>query len=656
MRSRLLLCAALACAVSCVKRVAPSAGEDRTTTSGVRQSFGGGGEVPSGSEVTWDFGDGTPPAKGSSVEHAFPHAGAFTVTETIRDKDGEQRTSQAHVTVLRRSVPMALPADVRSALVVQSPWAKLSLHRAVAERLSLGNFFDEVARTLSDALGFDALNPKALDANGFDPDEGTALYTVPQDPEALVMAVGTSDDVKALAAVRRMLQRGGGRVSGGPYQLTEAKLADGTSALLGVGAGGEKVGVIQRYGYLYIRTAGLTDPLVALASAAALPPDKGLAVEQSWLTALRHVGQGDAVFYSRGAPPGADGEGRARLAGELGSLTFSVSDRPDLLQVKLFSELKNLKPPELAEALKPAKAPPDLAARLPPGAAGYLKLSASPTALWKQLVRAAGADASRARDRVQESTGLDVEKDLLPSFTGNVGVALYLDASSLIEALMGEQVASFDRSSFLAVAELAQGNSLQAALDRATKGRAASDRLVLKGGGIFWRLGDAAQAAIKDGFFFLSLGGPPLAAKEAPAATSKRRPKPPPPQEPTPAQLGALGPVLLAAPGDGSLSESLKRAGLRGFDVPSQQDAWLDIGGIVLSIQRAAEGQGGMAQVAAGLLSERAAGLRDAQAELRPGADGAEADLWIRFPAGSEEASTPPSAPNDKPVAPPAGK
>jgi hypothetical protein len=603
--------------------------------------------------VTWDFGDGTPSVKGTRVEHAFPHAGAFTVTETIRDKDGQQRIAQAHVTVLRRTVPMALPADVRSALVVPSPWARLSLHRAVAERLSLGNLFDEVARTLSDALGFDALNPREADANGFDPDEGVALYTVPQDPEALVLAVGTSDDAKAVAAVRRMLQRGAGRVSGGPYQLTEAKLADGTPAVVGVGAAGDKVGVIQRYGYLYVRTSGMTDPLVALASAAALPPDKGLAVEQSWLTALRHVGQGDAVFYSRGAPPGADGEGRARLASELGSLTFSVSDRPDLLQVKLFSELKNLKPPELAEALKPAKAPPDLAARLPPGPAAYLKLSASPTALWKQLVRASGADANRARDRVQESTGLDVEKDLLPSFTGNVGVALYLDASSLVEALMGEQVASFDRSSFLAVAELAQGNALQAALDRAIKARPASDRLVLKGGVIFWRLGDAAQAAIKDGFFFLSLGGPPLAAQEPPAKTSKRRPKPPPP-EPTAAQLGALGPVLLAAPGAGNLSGSLQRAGLRGFDVPSQQDAWLDIAGIVRSIQRAAEGQGGMAQVAAGLLSERAAGLRDAQAELRPGADGAEADLWIRFPAAPPDAAS--SAPNDTPIAPPAGK
>ena len=50
------------------------------------------------------------------------------------------------------------------------------------------------------------------------------------------------------------------------------------------------------------------------------------------------------------------------------------------------------------------------------------------------------------------ATGLDLEKDLIPSFTGNVGVAIFLDAQSLMEAIMGEQVGSLDRSVFLAVA------------------------------------------------------------------------------------------------------------------------------------------------------------------------------------------------------------
>src|SRR5258708_20133728 len=87
----------------------------------------------------------------------------------------------------------------------------------------------------------------------------------------------------------------------------------------------------------------------------------------------------------------------------------------------------------------------------PAGAASYLRISASPQALWRELARSDAADAARLRDRVQETLGLDVEKDLLPSFTGNVGVAVYLDAFSLIEAILGEQVVSLPRSSFLAL-------------------------------------------------------------------------------------------------------------------------------------------------------------------------------------------------------------
>src|SRR5437763_3976301 len=117
MRPGLARCAlAAVLAASCVKRVAPSAGDDRSATSGVVLAVGADMEVPEGTEVTWDFGDRTPPVTGARVNHAFPRAGAFTVTQTIRDKDGQARTSTAHVTVLRRSVPMAVPADIRAAL------------------------------------------------------------------------------------------------------------------------------------------------------------------------------------------------------------------------------------------------------------------------------------------------------------------------------------------------------------------------------------------------------------------------------------------------------------------------------------------------------------------------------------------------------------
>ncbi len=630
---RLLLCAALCLVSACIKRVAPGALEDRVTTSGVPLTFGQPRALPDGAQVLWDFGDGTPQASGPVVEHAFPHAGAFTITQTVRDKDGQQRTSSAHATVKARTVAMAIPADARGALVVPRPWARLQQHRRTAERLSLGGFYDEVVRTLSDGLGFDVLDPKQADANGFDPDDGLALYTVPQDPEALVITIGTSDDAKALAAVKRMLghDRVAGRFSGGAVTLSETKLADGTPALTGQLASGEKVAVVQRYGYLYVRTAGLTEPSLALQSALALAPDQGLAQDPTWLAAMKHVGGGDASFFSRGSPPAGLSESGSRLSQELGSSAFSVNDTDGEFRLRYFGQLKNVTPQQLAKDLAPSRPPPDLAARLPAGAAAYLKLSASPSALWHEMVRSSGADASRLRDRVQEVMGLDVEKDLLPAFTGNVGIGVYLDAGSLIEAVMGEQVGTFDRSNFLVVAELDAGKAavMQAALDRATRTRAASDRVPLPSG-VYYRLGDAAQAAVKDGFFYLSFGGPAAQPSEdpapAPAKKSKKKPAPL-----NPAQLGPLGLVLLPSEGAATLGATLQKAEAPGFDKASAQDLWVDIAGLVRSLQSAADKEGGMASVGARLLADRAAGLRDAQLELRAGDEGAEGELRLRF-------------------------
>src|SRR5436305_2286938 len=117
-----LACAAALILAACVKRVAPSAVEDRTVTSGVPTSFGSPGDLPEGTRISWNFGDGTPEASGAAVSHAFPHAGVFTITETVQDSDGEKRSVTAKVTVLRRAVATALPSDARAALIPEMPW------------------------------------------------------------------------------------------------------------------------------------------------------------------------------------------------------------------------------------------------------------------------------------------------------------------------------------------------------------------------------------------------------------------------------------------------------------------------------------------------------------------------------------------------------
>src|SRR5947209_7197804 len=97
MRYRLLLCVAAALATSCVKRVAPNPPDDRSTVTGVPLPFGERAELPEGSQVIWDFGDGTPPVTGAQVDHSFGRAGVYTIVETIKDKDGQSRTSRTHV-------------------------------------------------------------------------------------------------------------------------------------------------------------------------------------------------------------------------------------------------------------------------------------------------------------------------------------------------------------------------------------------------------------------------------------------------------------------------------------------------------------------------------------------------------------------------------
>ncbi|HYR19388.1 MAG TPA: PKD domain-containing protein [Myxococcales bacterium] len=642
-----LACGALLLVAACARHVAPAPGEDRTVVSGVPVVFGSDQDLPKGTRVVWDFGDGTPPAEGARVEHAFPRAGAYRVTETVVDADGQKRSAGAKVTVLRRPVPAAVPADVRAAWVQERPWERVNVHRATAAKLALSDVFDETAAELSDALGFEALDAGAAQEHGFDPDEGLALFTVPQDPEALVAAVGTSDDAKALTAVRRLLSRASeGRFAGGPFQLTDTRTQNGVAVLLGAGRGGEQVAVVLRYGYLYLRLPGLTDPTLALRGAIALPPSGGLAADPAWQLALQHVGQGDAVFFSR--PSEKDRQGR--FATQLGLAAFSLLDGAEALQMKLFAQPRRLSGEELQKTFTPLKPPPDLAARLPKGPAAYMKLSGRPDALWRELLKASQADANRARERAEELTGLDLEKDLLPAFTGNFGIALYLDAAALLEAVLGEEVSAFDRSGFLVAAELApeRARTLQQAIDR----KVSPAQRVPIGGTTLWKLGGgAAMAAVKDGFFYFAVGGLPQDEEEPEPAPPPRRGRGSrrrAPPLPRPSRLGPIGLALAPEPGARTLSDQLKEAGVSGFDSPRDQVGWFDVQGLLRSLQAAAEGEGGMVSTGARMVADRMAALRDALLLARPVPEGVDASLSLRFrrdrgrtPAGGPEGGSP---------------
>ena len=624
MRLALAACAALLCA-SCVKRIAPSAGGARTVGSGVPQRFGSAQDLPRDTSVTWDFGDGTPHQSGPEAVHAFPRAGNFTVTETVREAGGV-RTDSARVTVLRRSVPMAVPADVRGVFLAQQPWTRAKAARTAARRIGLGDFFDETVGAVNDAVGFDTADAQAVAENGIDPDEGVALYTVPQDPEALVLCIGISDLPRAEAALRKLLTAGAE-----PFALTETKLPGGGRAVVGTAAQGTlRVGYLERFGYLYLRARGGTDPLLALASAAAVPEAGGLERDRGYQTALKQVGAGDALFYSAASRDGAGEDRRSFLSGQLGASAFSVGLGKDGLQLRLFGQLRNLNGQALQELLTPLKAPPDLAAQLP----------GEPQRTWTELLRALGPDAAQLRDRAREFLGAEPEASFLPLFTGNAGIGVYVDAASLLEAFLGEQVSSLDKSTFIAAAEVLPGKDaeLRSLLDKL--GRGGQPPLAVRGA-VLWKLSEVLQVAQRPGWLYVALGGgaqheepaPPAVDRPAPPAKARKpaKARPQPPREPTPAQLGPLAAVLLADPAARTLGAELASAHLRGFELPQGQLAWLDVQGVLRSLERAADGQGGMVATGVHLLAGRVRGVRDALFEARPSPDGLGATLTIRF-------------------------
>ena len=77
---------------------------------------------------------------------------------------------------------------------------------------------------------------------------------------------------------------------------------------------------------------------------------------------------------------------------------------------------------------------------------------------------------------------------------------------------------------------------------------------------------------------------------------------------------------------------------MAGFDVPGQQNVWVDVAGIVRSVERAADAHGGIAGQGARLFAERASDLRDALLEVHPDKEGIDAELWVRFLAGRKNA------------------
>jgi PKD repeat protein len=62
--------------------------------------------------VTWDFGDGSPPASGAEVTHVFGEPGSYTVTVTAEDDDSGLGQDTL-VVVVKKVFSLRLPVMLR---------------------------------------------------------------------------------------------------------------------------------------------------------------------------------------------------------------------------------------------------------------------------------------------------------------------------------------------------------------------------------------------------------------------------------------------------------------------------------------------------------------------------------------------------------------
>ena len=231
MRTRLLVCVLAALAASCVKRVAPSPGDTRTTLSGfvvVRRPQ----EMPEGTQVAWSFGDGTPDQQGPAVDHVFPGRRLYGVETTGQGRPVPRRPHPRHLLAPHRADGGAGGGPRRAvgahAVGAGSPctatWPRSSRSAPSSTRCPPWS-----AR----ARGSTCSTPRQPIPTALSR-QGSRLLHRPADPEALVFAIGTSTTPRRSPPPQAPRQR----ESGGPLrrrrvQLSIPTLPDGYAGLLG---------------------------------------------------------------------------------------------------------------------------------------------------------------------------------------------------------------------------------------------------------------------------------------------------------------------------------------------------------------------------------------------------------------------------------------
>jgi len=408
----------------CRRGAKPDAGEDRTVEAGVPVVFGS--ESSDAPAVTWDFGDGSPPAKGTRVSHAFARQGAYTVRAL--EKDAVQ--ASARLTVVPRPVLRAIPDDAEVALFFPQLRGNVEpvmgfVSRLVGESQLLRSLeaLPLLSLVLQEATG---------EARVVDPEEGLGFFSLPGF-EGSVVLLGVTDAQAARDAVVKELKSRGARVERSEPDGSVLLRRDNGVAML----------LFEDRGYLYLVVPDAPSAPPGTESSQEGEIQKTLAVspedvplepirarvtgmsgaglsEQPLLTSLRtKVAAGNLHIFARPVGEERASEG---FQGAWAALRFQEG------QAELEGWVESDKS-LLGNGTAPGSR---LLDKAPLGPIAALSISMPPETLSKLVFGSPGSEQRARMTRNLEAQGLDAAsvEGLLGVLRGDLSLLAYLDAAA----------------------------------------------------------------------------------------------------------------------------------------------------------------------------------------------------------------------------------
>jgi hypothetical protein len=487
----------------------------------------------------------------------------------------------------RRSLAAAVPGDARMALIAERLWSRTAALRDAATALGVGQQYARVNTIASGIAGFDLTDAVELRRHGFDPDSGLALFSFAPDEDP-VLVFGISEPALAEQTLLRLLNRLESTRSGAKLGFETVPGASGAHITVGKRAGTEeKTGYLLQGGCLYLRAMKAGDPLPTLLRVASKRSDESLELAPMYREATNALGSSDLLYWLDlpKSPPAS------RETSSFDSMALATSLLPDSIRLRFWGR-RGAESDTWADAFPRQALRSDLAATLPTGALFWAQTSGPPLLLWQETMRNAEMDPARIGEGLKALFGGDADQEMLPSFTGHFGMALYPDAARLQSS---DAASPGSRPVLVVVAELVAGKerSIEAVLDRGMEklSRRRTTPVERRRLGSFpvWRVGGSgAIIAVRDERLFVALdmaaGKRPVDEKDGARAKRLLSRKARParwPLEATSEELGPLGAILEPQANARSLRDDL---GERAAPAAAAGNAFIVSRGAVLNI------------------------------------------------------------------------